>query len=283
MKFHQYPHAFVSHARLNVQNLQRSLRFYQEVIGLRILEQSNHEASLTADGKTALLTLEQPADVLPKQPRATGLYHFALLLPNRAELGKALRHLLHTGWPLQGASDHHVSEAIYLGDPDGNGIEIYVDRPAEAWKWEGDHVFMTTVGMDAEGVLAEADESPWEGLPASTIMGHIHLHVSDLQEAEQFYTKGLGMDVVLHYGSQALFVSYGRYHHHIGLNTWNGVGAPAPARNSAGLQWYTLVLPSEEMRKQVVRQLQAIGSPVTEENGRFFTEDPAGNRILLHV
>src|SRR5690606_11741669 len=155
------------------------------------------------------LTIEQPEGAMPKQGRTTGLYHFALLLPSRKDLGKMLKHLIETGYPLQGASDHLVSEAVYLGDPDGNGIEIYADRPASAWTWHGDEVAMTTIAMDWAGVVAEAGDEPWTGLPAGTIMGHIHLHVSDLRSSEKFYTEGLGLEVVNRYGGMALFISAG--------------------------------------------------------------------------
>ncbi|MFS8630532.1 MAG: VOC family protein, partial [Bacillales bacterium] len=236
MNFHKKPTTFVSHVHLKVTDLERSLKFYQEIIGFKVLKKTDRTAALTADGKTALLTIEQPEGAMPKQGRTTGLYHFALLLPSRKDLGKMLKHLIETGYPLQGASDHLVSEAVYLGDPDGNGIEIYADRPASAWTWHGDEVAMTTIAMDWAGVVAEAGDEPWTGLPAGTIMGHIHLHVSDLRSSEKFYTEGLGLEVVNRYGGMALFISAGKYHHHIGLNTWNGVGAPKPHPNSAGLK-----------------------------------------------
>jgi catechol 2,3-dioxygenase len=281
MKFHQPPVTFVGQVILKVQDLQRSLSFYEEVIGFKVLAQTENSAKLTADGKTALLSIEQPADVIPKQGRTAGLYHFALLLPTRADLGRVLNHLLKSGYPLQGASDHLVSEAIYLADPDGNGIEIYSDRPASEWDWNGDTVIMATDAMDAKSVLDEGLNGTWNGLPEGTVMGHIHLHVSELSKTEEFYTRGLGFEVVCRYGSQALFISSGKYHHHIGLNTWNGVGAPIPPANSVGLKSYTLMLPTEESLKQVIAQLTAAGADVTEENGAFATTDPSGNRILM--
>jgi catechol 2,3-dioxygenase len=281
MKFHQPPVTFVGQVDLKVQDLQRSLSFYEEVIGFKVLVQTENSAKLTADGKTALLSIEQPADVIPKQGRTAGLYHFALLLPARADLGRVLNHLLKAGYPLQGASDHLVSEAIYLADPDGNGIEIYSDRPASEWDWNGETVMMATDAMDAKSVLAEGLNGSWDGLPEGTVMGHIHLHVSELSKSEEFYTKGLGFEVVCRYGSQALFISSGRYHHHIGLNTWNGVGAPIPPANSVGIESYTLMLPNEDSLKQIIAQLKTVGADVTEETGAFATSDPSGNRIIL--
>ncbi|MBS4172695.1 VOC family protein [Bacillus sp. FJAT-49736] len=283
MNFHQAPVTFVGEVSIKVGNLARSLSFYQDIIGFQVLEQTDSSAKLTADGKTALLSIVEPKNVIPKQPRTTGLYHFAILLPTRADLGKIIKHFIQIGYPLQGASDHLVSEALYLSDPDGNGIEIYTDRPPASWEWKNDEVMMTTEPLDARSVLAEAQDGSWNGLPAKTVMGHIHLHVAELKETEEFYTKGLGFDVVCRYGNQALFISDGKYHHHIGLNTWNGIGAPAPQDNSVGLLSFTLMLPNEEKRNSIVQQLKNIGASVTEEDGRLFTQDPSGNRIQLEV
>jgi catechol 2,3-dioxygenase len=283
MGFHREPNTFISQLHLKVINLERSLAFYQEVLGLKVLKQTNQTVDLTADGKTVLVSIEQPDDVIPKQGRTTGLYHFALLLPTRADLGRLLKHFLQIRYPLQGASDHLVSEAIYLADPDGNGIEVYADRPASNWSWSNGEVEMTTVALDAESLLAEGEGGEWDGLPAGTIMGHIHLHVSELQKTEEFYTKGLGFEVVTRYGGQALFISTGKYHHHIGLNTWNGVGAPPASENSAGMESYTMVFPNEEKRNQIITQLKQLGATFTEENGAFITADPSGNRIQLAV
>lgn len=283
MGFHREPNTFVSQVNLKVANLERSVTFYQEVIGLQVLNQTNSTAELTADGKTVLVSIQQPNDVVSKQGRTTGLYHFALLLPTRADLGRLLKHFLQVRYPLQGASDHLVSEAIYLADPDGNGIEVYADRPASGWSWNNGEVEMATVALDAESLLAEGEGEAWNGMPAGTIMGHIHLHVSELQKTEEFYTKGLGFEVVTRYGGQALFISTGKYHHHIGLNTWNGVGAPPAAENSVGMESYTMVFPSEEQREQILSQLKEMGVAVTEEKGAYITADPSGNRIRLEV
>lgn len=283
MGFHREPNTFVSQVNLKVANLERSLTFYQEVIGLQVLQQTNSTADLTADGKTVLVSIQQPDDVVSKLARTTGLYHFALLLPTRADLGRLLKHFLQVRYPLQGASDHLVSEAIYLADPDGNGIEVYADRPASDWSWNNGEVEMATVALDAESLLAEGEEEEWNGMPSGTIMGHIHLHVSELQKTEEFYTKGLGFEIVTRYGGQALFISTGKYHHHIGLNTWNGVGAPPAAENSVGMESYTMVFPSDEKRKQILSQLKEMGVAVTEEKGAYITADPSGNRIRLVV
>jgi catechol 2,3-dioxygenase len=283
MKFHQHPVTFVGQVNLKVQDLDRALTFYKEVIGFKVFEQTKNSAKLTADGKTVLLSIEQPDNVIPKQRRTAGLYHFALLLPSCADLGKLLKHFLQVGYSLQGASDHLVSEAIYLADPDGNGIEVYADRPDSTWDWNDREVVMASEPLNAEDLLAEGLPGTFNGLPEGTVMGHIHLHVSELGKTEEFYTKGLGFEVVNRYGPQALFISSGKYHHHIGLNTWNGIGAPVPPVNSVGLESFTLMLPNKESVNETVEMLKKIGATVTEENGAYVTTDPSGNRIQLRV
>jgi len=278
--FHQKPSIYVGEVNIKVKNLDNAVTFYQNIMGFQVLEQTEGKAVLTTDGKTPLLTLEQPADVIPKEGKMSGLYHFAILLPSRADLSVFLRHLLQTGYPL-GAADHYVSEALYLNDPDGNGIEVYRDRPSFEWTWKNNLVEMATEQLDAEGILAESD-AEWNGLPSGTVMGHIHLHVGDLQKAEEFYTKGLGFNVVSYY-PQAAFLSTGGYHHHIAINTWQGVGAPTPPKNSVGLNWYTLVFPNETERENVIKQLKQLGAPVKKETDFYVTSDPSGNQIRLVV
>ncbi|MBM7694082.1 catechol 2,3-dioxygenase [Peribacillus deserti] len=282
MEFHSESNIYVGEVNLKVTNLERSLRFYQEVIGFQIVEQSERKAKLSANGKTVLLSIEQPENVTAKERNTTGLYHFALLLPNRSDLADIVNHFVKIGLPI-GSSDHLVSEALYFSDPDGNGIEIYADRVPAQWTWKDGEVQMTVDPLDFKDLLSEAKQE-WKGLPAKSVMGHIHLHVSELSDIEEFYIKGLGFEVVSHLGSQALFIATGKYHHHIGLNTWAGEGAPAPSENSAGLSWYSLVFPSKEARERVVRQLEGIGSSVhEEEEGVLLTRDPSGNRIHLLV
>ena len=279
-QFHQEPNIYVGEVNIKVKDLDYSMTFYQSIIGFQVLERTERKAVLTADGKTPLLTLEEPADAIPKAAKTSGLYHFAILLPSRADLSVFLRHLLQTGYPL-GAADHYVSEALYLNDPDGNGIEVYRDRPSSEWTWKNDLVEMATEEVDAEGILAESN-AEWTGLPSGTVMGHIHLHVGDLKKAEDFYTQGLGFDIVSHY-PQAVFLSTGGYHHHIAVNTWQGMGAPTPPKNSVGLNWYTLVFPDEKTREKVLHQLRQLGAPVKQEADFYETSDPAGNQIRLIV
>lgn len=282
MNFHSEPNVFVGQVNLKVQDLNRSLAFYQEIIGFKILNQSGTKANLTADGKTTLLSIEQLEKAEPKKNNTTGLYHFALLLPERSDLVSIVNHFAAMNLRI-GSADHLVSEALYLSDPDGNGIEIYIDRDPSTWSWRDGSVAMTTDPLNFSDLMSSGQPKTWSGLPAGTLMGHIHLHVSKLNEAEQFYTQGLGFEVVNRYGAQALFISTGQYHHHIGLNTWAGIGAPPPSSHSVGLQSYTLVFPNEEARNHIISRLNNIGAPVHEENDYFVTADPSGNQILLQV
>lgn len=283
MDFHQKPITFIGQVNLKVKDLERSLTFYKEIIGFKLLKQTGKTAELTADGNTVLLTIEQPDHAISKQEGTTGLFHFALLLPNRSDLGNVLKHFIQIKYPIQGASDHLVSEALYLADPDGNGIEIYADRHPSEWEWINNEVVMPSDPLDHENLLAQATDSSWKELPSSTIMGHIHLHVSDLQKNRQFYIDGLGFEVVSRYGNHALFISDGKYHHHIAMNVWNGVNAPQAPSNSAGLESFTVKLSNKKQRDQIIQQLKAIGAPISEENEHLVTSDPSGNRIRLSI
>jgi len=279
MHFHEKPNTYVTNVEIKVSDLQRSLTYYQEVIGFKVLHQESHKATLTADGKTALLTIVQPDKVEEKTSLTTGLFHFAILLPTRRDLANIISHFHNNGIYL-GASDHDVSEALYLNDPDKNGIEVYADRPESEWTWQFDQVHMVTEPLKIHSILEEGD-GRWNGLPTDTVMGHIHLSVSNLSAAEEFYTKGIGFDVVTRYGAQALFISTGRYHHHIGLNTWHSENAPKLGENMVGLKTFSLRLDNEEQAATMKENLRAIGAPVTNIDGGFQTEDPAGNVVLL--
>ncbi|WP_017185769.1 VOC family protein [Alkalibacillus haloalkaliphilus] len=247
MNFHSKPTTFVSRVTIKVTDLARSLEFYQKIVGLSVLEQTEDTAHLTADGQTSILKLVQPANPEPKQRRTSGLYHFAILLPERRHLADFVIHLSEHNVPI-GASDHFVSDAIYFNDPDGNGIEVYQDKDPDTWTWHGDQVEMAVDPLDFEDLVKYKTEQGWQGMHEKTVMGHIHLHVSDLRQAEKFYVDGLGFDVVCQFGGQAIFLSTSGYHHHIAANTWNGVGAPKASENSAGLHSYQIVYPDEASR-----------------------------------
>jgi catechol 2,3-dioxygenase len=279
-----HPAAGIGLVKLRVSDLNRSIRFYQEVVGLKVLNQGDGIADLTADGMTSLVRLQEIAGAaIPPRRSQAGLYHFAILLPDRRSLGLSLRNLVASGIHT-GQSDHLVSEALYIADPDNNGIEIYRDRPRDEWNYDAaGHVRMAVDPIDWDGLLAEPGEAPWDGLPPGTIIGHIHLHVSDLAATRHFYDKLLGLDVMAQMGNAALFVSAGGYHHHIGLNTWAGVGAPLAPGNTPGLAYYELVLPDEEAKNAVVSRLQEAGVPVREEADSVALQDPTGIEIRLVI
>ena len=287
--FHKKPNLYTSHVQLKVSNLERSIEFYTTIIGFQILEQTAHTAYLTVDGKTSLISLIEVQHAVSQQGY-TGLYHFALLLPTRKDLGNIIQHFIQTNTRL-GAADHDVSEALYLNDPDGNGIEIYIDRPENEWTWNPEgQVSMVTEQLNFQAILAGADGT-WSGLPEGTVMGHMHLSVSDLAQTATFYTNVLDFNVVCEYSGQALFISTGNYHHHIGLNTWHSAGRPALPENAVGLKSFTIVLKDETYAQTVKEKLQAAGAtveqyeeaPVYGGKQLFSTVDPSGIRIIFTV
>ena len=211
---------------LSVSDLARSLEYYEHGIGLKLHKAEDGMAVLGTGGEDLLVLTEQAA-AIPVQPSYTGLYHFALLLPSRLELARTIRHLMATNTPIGGASDHGVSEALYLSDPDGHGIEIYRDRPSLEWPIVDGELQMTVDPLAYDEIMAELEvdgSQAWEGLDSATAMGHIHLQVSAITEAESFYVNILGFNLIQRYGGSASFVSAGGYHHHLGLNTWKSRG-----------------------------------------------------------
>lgn len=268
---------------LTVSNLERAVRFYVEVMGFRAAARTEATVALGTSAAPALLELVELPGAQPRPPRSTGLYHFAVLVPDRPALARSLRQLVYADWPIQGSADHGVSEALYLADPDGNGIEIYVDRPRAQWPMRNGQLQMVTEPLDVASLLRELDShrQPWSGLADATCIGHIHLHVADLRQAEAFYCSVLGFDLVQRYGASALFVSAGGYHHHIGLNTWAGIGAPPPPTDSAGLRFFTVTLPDAEALAQTVGRVQAAGWPVEEQVDGWHLQDPSTNGMRL--
>ena len=274
------PATAVGPVSLTASDLGRSLRFYRESLGLRVLEEGGGAARLGAGDATLVELVERPG--AEPAPRATGLFHFALLVPDRPALARWLAHAARERVPLQGLSDHFVSEAIYLGDPDGHGIEIYADRPRE--RWEGQVERMTTLPLDVRDLLSELDDperEPFDGLPAGTRMGHVHLQVRDLEEAVRFYRDVLGFDLMARYGGQAAFLSAGGYHHHVGANTWNSLGAAPPPDGAAALRHATIVLPGAAERDRVAARVEAAGGEAEERDGGVVVRDPSGTALLL--
>jgi catechol 2,3-dioxygenase len=270
---------------LFIADLERAVRFYQDGLGFELLRREGGQAVLGAGGNPLLTLIEKPG--ARKPPRATtGLYHFAVLLPSRRALAQMLVHLAEDGVELQGASDHGVSEAIYLADPDGNGIELYRDRKRGEWPVDDiGRLMMDTDPLDVDDLILELRDGvmPWQGLDAGTVIGHVHLHVRDLKEAEQFYTRVLGFETMQRYGSGALFVSAGGYHHHVGLNTWAGVGAPPPPDDAVGLRWFELLLPDAAALEEIRARLDAASVSHQAEDGGLLLRDPSQNGILLKL
>jgi catechol 2,3-dioxygenase len=277
------PATTVGVVSLAVAELDRSVRYYRDAIGLRVLKRAGSEAILGA-GETPLLILEEQPGALPWMvDRMTGLYHFAILVPTRADLGRWLRHYLSTDYPPPGQGDHIVSEALYLRDPDGHGIEVYRDRPRDTWQWENGRVRMGGGPVDIRGMMTdgEAMGEPWSGLPAGTTIGHVHLQVGDIGQAEDFYHRILGFDVVAAMPT-ALFVSAGGYHHHLGLNVWHSQdAAPAPP-DTATLRFYSLSLPTDDARDAVTARLASAGIPFKREGTALIVNDPWQNVVVLH-
>ncbi|MBL8583969.1 MAG: VOC family protein [Rhizobiaceae bacterium] len=210
--------------------------YYRDVLGLQELSRDGTVRTLGAAGRP-LLEIEHDPAARPEDPRSAGLFHTAFLLPRRADLGRWIRYAIEQRLPVDGASDHLVSEAIYLTDPEGNGIEIYSDRPKDGWGWDGDQVRMSTEQLDINAIVAEvpAGDAGWQGAPAGTIVGHVHLRVGDPAAAEAWWRDQFGFDTVAHYGNQAVFLSSGGYHHHIGANSWQSRGAGKREEGLTGL------------------------------------------------
>lgn len=267
---------------LAVSDLERSLTFYQEILGFQLQEREGNRVTLGAAG-IPLLHLQGRPGARRAPGATTGLYHFAILLPSRRDLAHALHHLAETGAALQGFADHYVSEAIYLADPDGNGIELYRDRPRSEWPYRGQQIQIGTVALDLDDLLAELREPvpPWSGLPSGTTIGHVHLQVADLQAAERFYRKIIGFDLMMHYGSAAAFLSAGGYHHHLGLNTWAGVGATAPPPDAVGLRWYEIRVPATALDAVLDRARAAGLTPEQDGEDRWLLPDPSHNLVRL--
>jgi catechol 2,3-dioxygenase len=267
--------------RLQVADLGRSLDYYERVIGLRPLARTAERATLGAhdeEHELVELHVRPGAAAVPPHGRL-GLYHFAILLPDRAALGGLLEHLATTGEHV-GAADHLVSEAIYLHDPDGLGIEVYADRPREQWRRLNGELAMDTLPLDVESLVGAAAGHAWRGAPAGTRIGHIHLHVSDLHRADAFYHRALGLEPTVTSYRGALFLAAGGYHHHLGVNTW-ARGARSPADTDARLLDWELVLPRPADAAAAAARLRAAGHPVTEADGAWTVADADGSVLRI--
>jgi len=266
---------------LTVAELERSLAYYRESLGLDVLEQAAGGARLGTADRELLVLVEEPG-ARPAYGH-TGLYHFALLLPERHDLARWLAHVVRDRVPLVGLSDHFVSEAIYLSDPDGHGIEVYWDRPRAVWEGQVG-ARMTTMRLDVDsllGELADPESEPFDGLPAGTVMGHVHLKVAAIDHTVAFYRDVLGFGLMAQLGAQAAFLAAGGYHHHLGANTWESSGASPPPPGTAALRQATIVLPDSAELDRVLGRVETAASAVEDAAGGPLVRDPSGNALLL--
>ena len=266
---------------LQVADLDRSLGFYEGLIGLRVVRREERVAQLAAHGEdTVLLELRAKPGVRPVPARGLlGLYHFAILLPDRATLGRFLRHLSEAG-ARAGMSDHLVSEAIYLTDPDGLGLEVYADRPRSTWRHEDRQLAMTTAPLNVRDLIAAGGSERWSGAPAGTVIGHVHLYVDRVETGSAFYHEALGFDKVVWSYPGALFVSAGGYHHHLGMNTW-AAASPLATDDDARLLEWEIVVPTADDAARAAASLSAAGLAAEPASAGFVTRDPWGNRVRI--
>lgn len=267
--------------RLQVSDLERSIDYYERLIGLVAVKQGARRADLTAQGAgMTLVELSERrfASPVPRRGRL-GLYHFAILLPNRAALGRFLIHLAESG-TRAGMSDHLVSEAVYLTDPDGLGIEIYCDRPRDSWLRVDGQISMATNPLDLDAVIESAGDERWTGMPAGTTLGHVHLHVGDIDAAATFYSDGVGFEKTVWNYPGALFMAAGGYHHHLGINTWAAGAAPATDSDARLLHWQ-VVVPTAADAQSAVANLKAGGHPVTAAGSAWRATDPWGTTVEI--
>jgi catechol 2,3-dioxygenase len=278
-----HPDTSLGAVSLTVSDLARSREFYERAVGLRAREREDGGVGLGVDGSAELVRLYGDPTAPKLDRRATGLFHLAILLPGRRELAMALARLAQARWPLDGASDHLVSEALYLSDPDGNGVEIYRDRPREQWRYSDGELQMATLRLDLDDVLGElTGVSEIDGLaPTGTTIGHVHLQVAELARIEQFYDRVIGLDVTVRGYPGALFMSAGGYHHHLGLNTWNSAGASPPAPGAVGLRDYELRLADRTDLERILARAGDAGVPVEDVEGEPRLRDPSGNAVRL--
>jgi catechol 2,3-dioxygenase len=265
---------------LKVRDLDRVAGFYRNALGLTVLDQSNDRVSLGAGG-VSFVHLEHGPDAKPDDTRQAGLYHTAFLMPTRGDLARWILHVARNRVELTGASDHAVSEAIYLDDPEGNGIEVYHDRPAESWRWAGDGLRMTTDPLDIDDILREVPPTAaFPGAPDGMRIGHVHLRVGDVGGAETFYRDALGLDVTRRRHG-ASFLSSGRYHHHIAGNVWHSLGAGERDENRAGLSWLALEAADGAAFDQAKARLEQAGRKLEPLTNGIETTDPWGTRIRI--
>jgi catechol 2,3-dioxygenase len=279
-----HPETALGAVKLTVSDIGSSQMFYERALGLTTTELDDGGLALGVAGEPPLVELRGDRAAPRLNRRATGLYHLAVLVPSRRDLAWALKRLADERWPLDGASDHLVSEALYLSDPDGNGIEIYRDRPRGDWPFENGQLQMATNALDLRGVLGELEGAgePQRQAPPGTTIGHVHLQVAELERSEAFYNGVLGFDVMVRRYPGALFVSAGGYHHHIGMNTWHSADSAPPAPGAVGLRSFDVELPNAEELERVLARVRDAGiETAVAADGATLLRDPSGNPVQL--
>ena len=264
-------------------DLDRLTAYYRDMLGLTVLERSGQKAILGAGG-VPLLELVHNPDALPDDPREAGLYHTAFLMPTRADLARWILHVSKTRVPISGASDHHVSEAIYLDDPEGNGVEVYSDRPREQWRRDGEQILQRTDPLDIDAIVREIDPATaaYPGAPDGLRIGHVHFRVGNVAAAETFYGGALGLDVTRRRGGAA-FLSSGGYHHHVAANVWHSNGAGRRDATRAGLNWVAMEINDRPTLDGIKQRLAAAGVITEAIPGGFAARDPWGTAIRFIV
>ncbi|HEX6574761.1 MAG TPA: VOC family protein [Gemmatimonadaceae bacterium] len=271
----------IGRVRLQVSDLERSVRYYETVLGARVISRSGNSAELGPHGEDRVLLQldEKPGARAVPRRGLLGLYHFAVLLPDRPALGRFVAHLSDIG-AYAGMSDHLVSEAVYLTDPDGLGIEVYADRARSTWRIDGGQIEMTTKPLDVESVVSSAGGKKWDGLPPGTVIGHVHFYVGDIDRAAAFYHAALGLDKIVWNYPGALFMSAGGYHHHVGANTWAAGAAPA-TDDDARLREWELVLPASADVAAAATSIGNAGYTISNEGDDLIAQDDWGIRVRV--
>jgi catechol 2,3-dioxygenase len=272
---------FIERAGLRVRNLAGMITFYQEVIGLEIIRRDEREAVLSIDG-VGLIELMGHPDAAQARPDAAGLYHIAFEMPTRTDLARWVIHAATNRFQVSGLADHRVTESVYLNDPEGNGVEVYADRPEAQWDWSRGEVAMGVFDLDMDDLLKLADRSrdDYAAAPAGMRLGHIHLRVGDLATAERFYSSLIGLDVTRR-APGVIFMSSGKYHHHLAVNIWESAGAPLRDEGTLGLAWFSIAVTDRSMLESQESRLREAGLPVRNVAGGLDVADPWGNEVRL--
>lgn len=278
--YHNHQTMHFKSVTLLVKDLSRSIEFYERILKFVITYQEKQSIGFGANPKDTIIHLIEDRNAI-EQDITLGLYHFAILLPNRTELARVIRQLASSRYPITGASDHGVSEAIYLDDPDGNGIEIYVDKDDHEWPKNNDEISMVTLPLNLQDLMLNDDQKPYQIIHEQTILGHMHLHVDNLTEASSFYSSALGFKVTQNYMGSALFLSDEGYHHHIGLNTWHQ-GAPLCKPKQVGLKEMTLYIPKSKYIP-FARRLTDMHVSILFDQDHQYIIDPIGIKIVLII